>query len=236
MEGSIEVDGSSVSQTQLTAIETAMETELGRGCDVRTWVDSRRRLASGTQRRLAVSIMFAVSLVMEKNSDLSITNFFSTVSSELSVLVSSGDLTAATNAALNDLTGGSYTPMTVNSVTSDPDSVGFVETGNDDTITNEGKCSNKVFANCVENIADNDGDFAYCDMCMCDEYESYGGSGSCGSDEVLYACYLSNSACKTQMRLSWIIGFVFIAVVACCSIAACTFVCVRSKSKKVQAA
>lgn len=94
---------------------------------------------------------------------------------------------------------------------------------------NSGKCSTRIFNQCVENLMKNDGDFAYCDMCMCEEYKSYGGSGSCGADEVLYSCFLSNSACKTQLRQSWIIGFSAIAFVVCCLSVTCILLLCRKK-------
>ena len=100
-------------------------------------------------------------------------------------------------------------------------------------LNNDGACSDKIYSQCVANVMENDGEFAYCDMCMCEEYESYGGSGSCGRDEVLYSCFISSSACKSTLRQSWIIGFAFIAVFICCCMGGIiAYFCCRGKNGK----
>ena len=210
-----------------------MELSIGRGCDVTLTTTSNRRLRlveEAPRRRLTVTIYFTLSLVMQHNVDLSRESFFETLTSEISDVVDNGDLANATNEALQELLGSSYTAVVIDDVATDEDSVSFIESGGGIYINN-GECSDNVYRKCVENIESHDGDWAYCDMCMCEEYESYGGSGSCGANDMLYACYLSTSQCKSKLRLSWIIGFAGVGVFICCTLCTCVFLCMRSKNK-----
>lgn len=101
------------------------------------------------------------------------------------------------------------------------------------TMSNSGDCSNKVFYNCVESVSDANGDWSYCNMCMCEKYESYGGNGDCSANDILYACYISDSGCKTQLRKMWIAIFATMSIVACCCIVSCILVLFRRKSAPV---
>jgi hypothetical protein len=101
--------------------------------------------------------------------------------------------------------------------------------------TNDGDCSSKIFFNCVNNMAENDGDWSYCDMCMCDKYDSYteGSGGNCMADDVLYSCYLSDNGCKTQLKQAWIIAFSCMALLAFCLAGACIVLLFRRKHARV---
>ena len=145
--------------------------------------------------------------------------------------------TSGTSASCSDISCIYYTSIPCSTICIEGATCGSSSTNegncnaNDDASANYGKCSDKVYANCVQNIGDKDGDWARCNMCMCDEYESYGGSGSCGADDELYNCFLSTDGCKSQLRQAWIIGFSFIAFSIClCCCAGCFFL-FKSKGK-----
>lgn len=261
-EGTIQLDGTNVTRLQQRALEKAMEKKVQRGCHVSVWEGSRPNGGGGggrrngninneamvattavSMRRLAVTVNFALSLVLERNLDIDESNFFSVLTAEIDTLVANGALTNATNEELRAILGGSYTPITINAIHGDPNSVSFIDGGDDNStddtlgddllVENTGDCSSKVFAQCIQNVIDNKGDYAYCDMCMCEKFESYGGSGSCGKDELLYACFISDSGCKAQLRQSWIIGFACIGLFLCCLFGVCAFMCCRKRGKNV---
>jgi hypothetical protein len=52
----------------------------------------------------------------------------------------------------------------------------------------------------MNNIEVQSGDFAVCNMCMCKEYRSYGGTKSCIADPLLFACYVSENNCEAKLR------------------------------------
>jgi hypothetical protein len=258
MEGTIQVDASTVTPEHWTALERAMQRGVRRGCRVQVWEGRRPPGGRGKGRGraleeaasapnmgvhpLAVTLNFALSLVLESNLDLLGSTFFSIVTAEIDALVTSGDLTNATNEELRAALGAAYSPIIITDVHGDPTSVLIIGSGDDDDVDdvnddddaliNVGKCSSKVLAKCAQNIADHDGDYAYCDMCMCEEYESYGGSGSCGANAVLYSCFISNSGCKTTIRQSWIIGFAFMALLACLLLVAVLYFCCGARKSK----
>jgi hypothetical protein len=75
-------------------------------------------------------------------------------------------------------------------------------------LANVGSCSDSIFYNyCMDNIEAYSGDFAVCNMCMCKEHQSYGGTRSCAADPVLFACYISEDNCRTKLRQQCIIIF-----------------------------
>ncbi len=102
---------------------------------------------------------------------------------------------------------------------------------------NIGRCSDRMYYNCMENIAAHDGDFAICDMCMCKEYGTYyEGKKHCAADSVLHACYISDTNCMYKLRESWVIGFSFIGLFYmgfCCM---CTYMCWYKYSKEKRVA
>jgi hypothetical protein len=84
----------------------------------------------------------------------------------------------------------------------------------------------------MDNIEAHDGDFAVCNMCMCEEFESYGGNKTCGADPVLHACYLSDTSCEYMLRKGWIIGFSVIGVVYCAFMVVCCYFCTGYKKEQ----
>jgi hypothetical protein len=79
---------------------------------------------------LAKIVDFKLSLVLEANPDLSAETFFGIVSTELDELVRSGALTTAVNALLDQMTDGLFTPIVINGVDSDENSVTLVKHDN----------------------------------------------------------------------------------------------------------
>jgi hypothetical protein len=80
---------------------------------------------------------------------------------------------------------------------------------------NIGVCSDNIFYDCMDNIEAHSGDFAVCNMCMCKEYRSYGGTQSCAGHPVLFECYMSEDHCETKLRQIWLIIFCAVAAFEC---------------------
>jgi hypothetical protein len=82
-------------------------------------------------------------------------------------------------------------------------------------LVNLGRCSDSIFYSCMDNMEARDGDFSMCNMCMCKEFRSYGGTRSCAADPVLFACYISEDHCDAKLRQKWIIVFGAVGLFSC---------------------
>jgi hypothetical protein len=102
-------------------------------------------------------------------------------------------------------------------------------------------CGNSNLQDCSKDMFDNEGDYVRCDLCVCGNFDDLtdDAKGCTTDNEDLYNCYMKYSeqtgddpaefTCYLGMKTAWIIGFVFISICGCCSIAACCTYFFRSK-------
>jgi hypothetical protein len=107
-------------------------------------------------------------------------------------------------------------------------------------------CSDKAINQCFKGA---DGVWGRCDMCVCESFQdlknSSGKSTDCVANEDLFNCYyriddssvgaLGGISCKSTMKTSWIIGFVFIGLFGCCLCVYCVFLGIMTTKSKGRA-
>jgi hypothetical protein len=106
-------------------------------------------------------------------------------------------------------------------------------------------CGNSNLQDCSKDMFDNEGEYVRCDLCVCSNFDDLtDDSGGCSTDnEDLFNCYMKYAeptgddpaeySCYLRMKTAWVIGFVFISICACCSIAACCSYIFRPKKEVV---
>lgn len=73
-----------------------------------------------------------------------------------------------------------------------------------------GSCSPSQYTECMLLGSERSvGGFFPCDMCVCDDFTSYTGLPSCGRSKALFTCHVSESMCKAELQLGWVIACSF---------------------------